>query len=317
MRVVLKMDLGKTLLCLSGMLMIFATPVALGQENASPQNLWQTAAGGKREFVVATIRQSGADVGSGNVDLDASDYFRYTGGVITATGYLVNYIIFAYKIDDTSQYPLLNAQLPKWAQAERFHIEARAETNPSKDQIRLMIQSLLADRFKLAIRMEKRELPAYALVLDKDGKTGPQLKPHPEDGLCTKMPDASVPTAKTSQPAPYCGVMFTRNNGQLRMRMMDFSMPQIAGNLASTGATMGGLDPRTVIDQTGLEGKFDLEIEFLREPSGSRASADSELGGPGPSFVEALKNQAGLRLVKRTAPVDVFVVDHVERPSAN
>jgi len=291
--------------------------VSIEKPYAVPE--WQTAAGGRMEFEVASVRlTSPGSPYRGNVDLDSSDYFRYTGGPVTATGRLVEYILFAYKISDMSQYEALQAQLPKWAQTEQFYLEARAGTNPTKDQMRLMVQSLLADRFKLAVHTETRQLPVYALTLDKPGKTGPTLRPHPDDDLCSKVPDMSVPLSKGPGLPAFCGLTFWRNNGQWHMRLMDFTVEQIAGQLATTAANMGGLDLRPVLDETGLHGRFDFDLEFLRALNGvRRPSDDAEPQEPGLTFVEALKSQAGLRLVKQTGPVEEVVVDHVEMPSEN
>ena len=102
------------------------------------------------------------------------------------------------------------------------------------------------------------------------------------------------------------------------MRMMDYTMEQIAGGLETVGVSRGGLDPIPVVDRTGLAGKFDIDLDFLRAPRpGQSPDPEAEPEEPGPSFVEALKTQAGLKLVKQTGPVDVFVIDHIEQPSEN
>jgi uncharacterized protein (TIGR03435 family) len=102
------------------------------------------------------------------------------------------------------------------------------------------------------------------------------------------------------------------------MRMMAFTMEQIAGGLEQIGTLMGGLDHLPILDRTGLIGRFDINLEFLRQSKvPSSPTADSTPEDPAPTFVEALKTQAGLRLVKQTGPVDIFVIDHVEPPSEN
>jgi uncharacterized protein (TIGR03435 family) len=80
----------------------------------------------------------------------------------------------------------------------------------------------------------------------------------------------------------------------------------------------GGLDRIPILDRTGLTGKFDINLEFQRQPKpGQPPTPESEPAEPGPSFVEALKTQAGLKLVKQIGPVDVYIIDHVEPPSEN
>jgi uncharacterized protein (TIGR03435 family) len=291
------------------------------QPSGTPQiPRWQQAAGGKLEFEVASVRRRapGSAYYPGNLDLDATDYFRYTGGLVTTNGRLINYILFAYKISDPSQYPLLQAQLPKWAQTEEFIVDARGAASPTKDQLRLMMQSLLAARFQLVLHTETRQLPAYALVLDKPGKPGPQLQPHPDDELCTKMPDKSAPPAKATGAQPWCGLIVSPVNGQSHVRMMAFTMEQIEGGLEQIGTLMGGLEPLPVLDETGLTGTFDIDLEFLRTPKNpSPPATDSAPTDPAPTFTDALKTQAGLKLIKQTALVNVFVIDHVEPPTEN
>ncbi|MGA8938794.1 MAG: TIGR03435 family protein [Acidobacteriaceae bacterium] len=272
------------------------------------------------QFEVASVRlisPSQETDPAWTIDLDASDDSRYGGGLIAANGFLINYIIFAYKIADTSQYPLIDAQLPKWAQEERFHLEARSEGTPTKDQIRVMMKTMLKDRFNLAVHYETRQLPVYALVLDKRDKPGPQLKPHPDDGLCS----AHVQSATGLHVAApvYCAPLFLRDNdGLTHMRIMDRTMKQIAGDLATIAVNMGGVDPRPVVDKTGLKGRFDINLEFVREsrtPQPFDNGSGSQVSGL--TFSGALRKQAGLILVKEDGPVDVLVVDHVNELSEN
>jgi uncharacterized protein (TIGR03435 family) len=270
-------------------------------------------------FEVASIRQDppGKYIPS-QLPLSGDDYYvGVHGGIASAHALLINYIIFAYKITDASQYPLLNAQLPKWAQTTSFGIEARAEGSPTKDQMRVMMRALLEDRFKLSMRLETRQLPYYALTLEKPGQTGPELQPHPDDGMCTaRNPTREESTPPGKAPRPYCQPVIMPEDGLTHLFIMPFTMEQIAGNLGSLGVMLGGMDPLPVVDQTGLIGKYDFNIKFLRAPKGPQNS-EAEPALPAASFVDALRMQAGLRLTKRTGPVQVFVVDHVEQPTEN
>jgi uncharacterized protein (TIGR03435 family) len=296
----------------------FVTPTAFAQSPSIPQ--WQSAAGGKMSFEVASIRQSKPGVEpSNNGELDFSSAYPPTGGLFTTTSDLLGYIIFAYKIVDASQIPSLVNQLPKWAQTDEFDIQARAENhNPTKDQMRLMMQSLLADRFKLAIHIETRQLPVYALVLDEPGKPGPQLQPHPDDVPCNN-PNEPAPADTTLEPPSFCGaVQSWPVNNQRHFRMMNVTMGQIAAFFAAIAGGPGGMDHRPMLDQTGLSGRFDFNIQFLPVSNSPRSpGADAMPEAPGPTFTEALKSQLGLKLEKQTGPVEVFVIEHVERPSEN
>jgi uncharacterized protein (TIGR03435 family) len=328
-----KLDRSRKLLLLAAACISAAVPTTFGQSNASQPYVqgvsqapmvqgkvpeWQTVAGAKMAFDVASVRQSTPDAPfKENVALDALDAFPPNGGLFTANSGLSNYIIFAYKIVDTSQYQSLTAQLPKWAQTNKFTIEARADGRPSKDQMRLMMQSLLADRFKLVIHVESRHLPVDALIVDKPGKLGPLLKAHPDDVPC---PTAPSPHPSGPAPAPFChALQMWPVDSRWHARMMALTMEQIADHLVTPiGTGWGGLESRPALDQTGISGRFDFDIEFTPQPNGpTRPAAEAQPEAFGPGFSEALKNQLGLKLVKQTGPVNVFVVDHIEMPSPN
>ncbi|GGA59331.1 hypothetical protein GCM10011507_08410 [Edaphobacter acidisoli] len=278
----------------------------------------RAAANQRLEFDVASIREVAPDSPStSNIDLDPSDYFRYKGGPVVATGLLINYIIFAFKIADTSQYPLIAAQLPKWAQAERYQLEARSPiANPTKDQIRLMVQTLLADRFHLKLHTAMRDGRVYELKVRPQGP-GPQLKQYQGTPLCGVVSAVSPKPAGSRVPAPSCGILFWKNNDLQHMRIMDQSMTEIAGTLSLLGGRVGEMDPLPVMNRTGLTGKWVLNLDFARERTGPSAPADESLSLPGPDFIQALSDQAGLVLTKGIGKVPSYVIDHVEPASPN
>src|SRR5690348_6475808 len=136
--------------------------------------------GENMSFEVASIKQdknepTEANFG-GNMPLDAGNAFSPTGGLFSASNqWFVQYIIFAYKLTQY-QYRAIQKQLPDWANNTRYDIEARATGNPTKDQYRLMMKSLLKERFKLTVHFQTVQAPVFALVMDKQGKLGPQLR---------------------------------------------------------------------------------------------------------------------------------------------
>ncbi len=278
---------------------------------------WQTAAGGKMSFDVASIRESQDSFRTMNFRWDPESPFTPNGGYFRARNSLVNYIEFAYKLPltDDEERALLE-HLPRWVREDNFVIQARASGNPTRDQMRLMMQSLLADRFKLALHFETLEETVLALTLIQPGKTGPALRPHGEGPPC----DSPVPGGGAGQngtrPFPFkCGFIdeIDLPNHQRRFGARDVSMALITSGLAST-EWLG----RKLVDQTGLSGKYDFKIEWTPAPSGlSPSTEESQTDSGGPTFQKALKDQLGLKLVKRQAPVQVLVIDHVEKPSEN
>jgi uncharacterized protein (TIGR03435 family) len=295
------------------------TAASLGAQTPAPIPGWQKAAGGKLEFEVASVRPSkaqSADVTTSNLDLDPSDYFRYRGGPIRTTGNLAGYIALAYKIQDWSQGSALYARLPKWAQSESFTVEARSPVEkPTKDQIRLMMQSLLAERFGLRLHTEIKEQPVYALRRTAPGKPG--LQQHPEEDKLCADPFAEHPKAKGDPYQAACMlVVFDLGDGLERLRIMDYTMTEIAGELDGSMARVALLDPIPIVDQTGLTGHYDLSVNFAM-PTKAGTEPGQESAEPGLPFIEALKQQAGLELVKTTAPVTTYIIDELQEPTPN
>jgi uncharacterized protein (TIGR03435 family) len=331
-----KPDCNRTLWLLTAGVMAIVVPTGLCQENSAFVSLavqppiaqtptvpqWQTAAGGKKEFDVASVRQNKFnDKAESNVPLSAGKTYLPSGGVFSAINQsLFTYILFAYKVRLNEAWDQWK-QLPQWVRTDSFDIRAKTEDHtPTKDQMRLMMQSLLEDRFKLTVHWETREVPIFALVLAKPGKTGPQLKPHPADSPCStesaerpanKPSVVSAPLETLPGVWPYeCGngvdIWATRPT-RMRAGARDVSMEDIAGWLSAEGDT----DLR-IEDRTGLSGNFDLVFEFAPE-HGPSTGADSSV----PTFKDALKDQLGLKLEKQKASARFFVIDHVERPSEN
>jgi uncharacterized protein (TIGR03435 family) len=170
-----------------------AQTTATAAPSAATQD-WQTAAGGKMEFDVASVRQNKTgEKPSLNVSPTSFDSFSPTGGIYSAKNIgLMSFIMFAYKLS-MSQIVALESQLPSWAMTDQFDIEARAAGDPTKDQYRLMMQSLLADRFKLVAHYETQQVPKFGIVLAKPGVLGPKLRMHRvDDPVCT-APAANHP----------------------------------------------------------------------------------------------------------------------------
>jgi len=232
-----------------------------------------------------------------------------------------DYVGFAYRINDPSQLRPLYDQMPRWSQTDLYDIEARSETTPTRDQLRLMLRAVLEDRFKLKVHTEPRQQTVYDLVLDKTGKDkagklGPQLRPHPADAPCQERPINSPGTIQSAAPPPYCGTDLYRHEGKYHMRMIDVTFEQAALALSGAAGFLGGMENHPVQDHTGLSGRFDLDLEFVaqRPPDAPPASDSETFGVP---FPDALKTQLGLKLTRQTGSVEVFLVDHVEKPSEN
>lgn len=286
-------------------------------------------------FDVASVKadKSGSEKRSSNIlGFNAGPTFSPTGGLFSVTNYpLINYMIFAYKLPPNS-FRLMSG-LPEWANinGEKFDVDARAAGNPTKDQYRLMTQSLLADRFKLAIHHETRQMPVLALVLLKAGETGPQLQRHSGDQPCSDAPTPGHGLPRSTPPTPPsapsstanlqlepipCGIVIAlppSRGGRVRIGGRNVTMEQI-------GRSLGGDDAidRPVIDRTGLSGTFDFAFEWSQHITfPGPPPPDFQPDSDGPPLALALAKQLGLTLKSQTGPVDIIVVDHVARPSEN
>jgi bla regulator protein BlaR1 len=322
-----------------------ATPIIIGVLNAPAVRAqdatdWQTKAGGKMAFEVASVKLSKPDARwMSNFLLDPSDSFQAAGtnerpnGRFSATSRLSSCISFAYKLRLTpGQLDAMISHLPKWVSTDVFEIEARASGNPTKDQMRLMMQSLLAERFQLAVHFETHETPVLAMTLAKPGKTGPGLRPHAEGPSCDAPPSPEIYP-------PACDIFGWKFSADIQPSSSPLLLPRTGGGRNTTTAliawnlpNMGNLD-RPVIDRTGLTGRFDFTIKWTPDPTnvlppgarvipkgGSNVSAPApnpKSDAEGPSFIQALREQAGLKLESTRGPVETLVIDHVERPSEN
>jgi bla regulator protein BlaR1 len=301
--------------------------IAAVAQQAVPQ--WQIDAGGSAKFDVASVKLNKAGEGGApgltpahtNIGLSGLDDTPVNDSLLSAVYFPVStYIGFAYKLTPAQVELLHGPGWPKWADAERFDIEARADDTVTKDQMRLMMQSLLADRFKLVVHSETRQLPIFALVLDKPGKIGPRLIRLSENVPCGRaaLPSGSAPPQKYDGYFTPCGnTGLHLVAGRIHLGSQNNSMEKIAGLLGVS--SFGTLDQnRSVLDRTGLSGKFDFTLEFSPDPSGpARTLPNFQPDPSGPTFLEALKDQLGLKLVSQTGPVYVLVVDHIEEPSPN
>jgi len=194
-----------------------------------------------------------------------------------------------------------------WADSARFDVEAKVDEKDvealkklppeqRQQQQRLMMQAMLADRFKLRVHHERKELPMYALVVAKGGSKLKQADPNDTYANGIKGPDGVA----------HAGMMRSSNNS-----MTAQGIP--TGNLA---LSLSGQVQRMVVDKTGLTGTYDFELHWSPEELHGDSPSDGA-STQGPSIFTALEEQLGLKLESTKGPVDTIVVDHVEMPSAN
>jgi len=241
-----------------------------------------------QEFEAASIKPSApAEMGRMRVGMS-----MLPGGRISMAGVTVRLLI-------QQAYGVLDFQIvggPDWMRSERYDITAKPEGAASQDQVKVMIQALLKDRFKLAFHSETKELPTYALVV---AKGGPKLK-----------------AAEVSAGGEGGG-----RGGQIRMGRGHFEangvgVSALVNQLANT---LG----RSVIDKTELTGEYDFKLDWMPEESqqgmmkGPAGDGAAPSDNPGVSIFTALQDQLGLRLESTKGPVEILAIERAEKASEN
>jgi uncharacterized protein (TIGR03435 family) len=182
---------------------------------------------------------------------------------------------------------------PSWTETERYDIDAVAANPFTQEESRVMLQALLADRFGLVIHRETHDKPGYALVVAKNGPK-----------LVAPVDDSSVLFSRTS-------------SGDTTLKAPNVTMKRFADALSVTLQSI-------VVDQTGIDGRFDVSMQWTPDPailprlkSGEPAPPPASDAIPGPSIFTVVQEKLGLKLESKKVPVEVIVIDRASRPSEN
>jgi uncharacterized protein (TIGR03435 family) len=210
----------------------------------------------------------------------------------------------------TTAYDVEHARIsgwPSWVLSDRFDVIATLPRGTTRGQIPLLLQTLLSERFKLSVRRESRMTRVYALV---PAKRGPKLKrSEPED---SPSPGRN-PTPISSAP------LIMRANGATGICCGKAKLNRVT--MGRFAVLLSAETDRPVQDQTGIQGVFDVSLEWtpdLAAPQPGRDTVEAPATSPtGPSIYTAVQEQLGLRLEPRSAPLEYLVIEHVEKPDAN
>jgi uncharacterized protein (TIGR03435 family) len=301
-------------------------PAPTGSATAGTEAVgaWEANAA-KMEFDVTSVKQSKSGDGpSSNIPLGPGSVYVPNGGNFIATDMPLSvYIMFAYKMSPGSA-AAMDRQAPGWVATEKYDITAKTDKHDvTKDEMRLMMRSLLAERFKLAIHSETQQEPVFGLVLAKPGTLGPKLVAHPASEPCDTAPltqaegvKAPPVTVAGGFPVVCGGIVGLPNSTPGMITLGARNVP--IGQLASVLTGLGNLG-RPVLDQTGLTGTYDFVLELVPIPRLGQTDAANDLAADsaGPRLEQALKQQLGLKLDSKKGGVEVWVVDHVEHATQN
>jgi uncharacterized protein (TIGR03435 family) len=300
------------------------------------------------EFEVASIKPSVMPGGRGMIRIGGR------GGPGSADPSRATYNFSSLRDLLMDAYSMKRHQIagPDWLDAQRFDVVAKVPDGATKEQVRIMLQNLLADRFKLAVHRETKELPMYALVVG--GGKGPRLK----ESAVADAPPAANPASKDGEsPGPMGGLKIGADGcpetpAVMAIRPANFQVMTPNGAcMISNGQSIPGLADqlsnqfdRPVVDMTGLKGKYDIKLRFdpssmpglggmggmmkgapmpadgmpARRGDGTGRDPNAEEREPAPSIFAALQEQLGLKLEARKGSVDLLVVDHIEKtPTEN
>ena len=298
----------KRALLTAAAVVVFVAPVAVGALNPPPQTRQVAGPAALPAFDAVSIRLNVA-AGRGGRSGGAMQPQRFV--VQNAT--LKTIVRRAYGADGRAPgntLDLLDPQVvggPDWVTSDRFDITATTTGPIEPAQMRLMVQRMLAERFQMKAHWETREMPVYLLTMVEGHRPDPGLTLK-SDADCTKgrrdgpppMPQPGVPA-----PPPNCGAI---QFGPGQLIAGGIPMEWLVSTFTNVPAVTG-VD-RPVLDRTGLKGNYAFDLKFAA-PQNPNPSPDR------PQFTTALQEQLGLKLEAARAPVDVLVIDSVERPTPN
>jgi uncharacterized protein (TIGR03435 family) len=221
----------------------------------------------------------------------------------TATFVNVKLFILIRQAYQREGFTLISGPFAKLMDVERFDVQTKPPGNAQPEERRAMLRALLEDRFKLRAHKEVRQMPVYAVTVARRGRLGPNLKPSKFDCeafFTQRRAGGAAPEPVDSAGNSWC---------QLGAGSSDPVEFRRAGRLTRlTGLAESFLRDRLVVDDTGLSGNFEWDVTFS-----PRASAQGDY----PEIFTAFREQLGLKIVPRQAPIEVLVIDSVQLPTEN
>jgi uncharacterized protein (TIGR03435 family) len=300
-------------LLILGMSTAIAVPLIAAQQPPSqPQEALP-------QFEVASIKPNKS--GDGRIMMGVQP-----GGRLNATNVTLKALIRnAYQVQDFQI-----AGGPDWMTDEHYDVLAKAENDGTGDparspgpgqpsKLQLMLRALLADRFKLAVHNETRDMPIYALITAKrDGTLGPQMQKSTVD--CAAGGRGRGPLNGPGGPGGPPPAQGQAGPGGCGIRVGPGSMSVGGSPLSQFAASLGMWVGRIVVDKTGLEGNYDFNLTWTPDQMPQRPPGMPEpppIDPNGPSIFTAVQEQLGLKLDSQRGPVSVLVIDHAEHPVAD
>lgn len=290
---------------------VLAVPVAVGIIDP-PFVRAQSATPAGARFEVASIKPAADCSGSDNIY--GTLLSPSPGNLALNCATVAGLILGAYdryaggRTNFSLPPPILGG--PSWINSERYTINAKGLGHENRAMMNgPMLQTLLADRFKLKLHRQVRQVPVFILTV---AKSGAKLKPF-QEGTCLPVDYAQVPAPQAPGQPPFC-------QNRIRGPAANLRTVHMPGATVTTfGELLGVMLGRPIIDKTGVKGRFDFNLEFaLDQSTPGFVPADAAADPPGgESIFTAVQEQLGLKLESTKGPGEFLVIDHVERPSEN
>jgi uncharacterized protein (TIGR03435 family) len=282
----------------------------------SPSRAWPQTPASRPGFEVASVKPGSPG--------SPSRFRPLPGGRLTVENTSLQLLIEnAYSV---KTFQILRA--PAWIQSDRWDLAAKAEGNATAKEMMAMLQTFLEARFKLTFHRETKVLAVYTLSAAKNGLKLPNAKSVACDAPDPTRPSSASQPPAVDQPTPaLCGRL-----AQLLTIIGERRMGKLMGksvNVAELARVLEAMMARLVVDKTGFKGTFDVDVDYAPDPHAVpdeievHPAPDNEPGrsvqslDPAGASIFGVLQQLGLRLESSKGPVEVLVIDHVEKPSEN
>ena len=263
-----------------------------------------------QQFEVASVKRNVSGAPGGKIQIPPFGgpvtYINVPLRVLIRDAYQLDAYAEQYKFDPGRYVSIIGSPGASAANLPKFDVQAKPPDNTHPDDRRAMMRALLADRFKLRVRRQTRQMPVYALIVARPGHLGPKLAPSRFD--CQPYVAQRNAGRAVEEPVDANGVGWCNPLNENGPMVAGVMVARRAGPVSVLAQRLQTSVDRPILDATGLSGNYEWDLRYAFRPD---APADF------PTLFTALQEQLGLKLETRQAPIEALVVDHVELPTAD
>ena len=263
-----------------------------------------------QKFEVASVKRNVSGAPGGKIQIPPFGgpvtYINVPLRVLIRDAYQLDAYGERYKFDPGRYVDIIGNPGELATNLPKFDVQGKPPDNTEPDDRRAMMRALLADRFKLRVRREMRQMPVYALTVARPGRLGPKLAPSRFD--CQPYVAQRNAGRAIEEPVDANGVGWCNPLNENGPMVAGVMVARRAGPVSVLAQRLQPYVDRPIVDATGLSGNYEWDLRYAARPD---APADF------PTLFTAIQEQLGLKLEPRQAPVEVLVIDHVELPTPN